>query len=355
MSNWWHGGDPGGASTNPAKGKAAATATSVKPTGLGRYDGSMLKTAVQKMIRRNRAEDAAAIAKALLGMGQLGTIRRRLPVVIAEDCGWRKMWMAPIFQDEDTLEPDVLKLVWACCQGVHDKSCEPLMGRARVANKTQGKPDPAKFEAALKSGDLDFCSRVIVDQLDPMEKGGQALGLWVDLADEAKTKESERPGIGKVVDAARRRLGQGLYENDRSLLTIATTQAVVGKTFTNSPVEGWEGDKDWKAADVKISPRTSLVDVWWAFDLHGFLGKVVGGILNKRLGIDAAWLEWGWFCAESGLVEPAKDDEYLKDWDQQVRAKFNGETLAQMTAKWKELRPEAEGCMTWLLKQRGLI
>lgn len=323
---------------------------------MARYDGSLLKTALQKCIRRNLEADALAIAKALIDTGQAGTLKRRLPVIVAEDCGWQRMWSAPICQaeGEEAGGADLLKLVAVACRGAHDKSCEPLMGRARVANQKQGKPDVSKFGEALRTGDLEFASRVIVDQLDPVEKGTGVLPIWVDLAEVAKSAEAERPGIVEVVAAVKRRLGMGLYQSDRSLLTIAAAQAVVGKTYTQSSKEGWVLRDEWRKIEPEPSQIQSLASIWWAFDLHSFLGKIVGGILNKRCGVDATWLFWAWFCAESGLVDPAQDDEYLKDWSDQIRVKF-GETIEEMTKKWKELRPEAEGCMRWLLTQRGLI
>lgn len=356
MSTWWHTALGDADEAKASRGTKMAGPVSTQ-TGLCRYDSSLLKTAMQKTIRKGLTGDAVAIAQAMLQQGAAGTIKRRLPVILAEDVGWRTMWMAPLCQadgDDGGGATDLLRFVHIAAQTKpKDKSCEPLMGRARVANRV-GKPDVNALGKALRENDLSYAARVIVDQLDPIEKGTGALPIWEDLIVVAKEREAARPGLVDVVNAVRRRLGQGLYTNDRSLATITAAQAVCGRTYNDAPEEGWAGIEGWQKVTPSPSSRQSLVDLWWVFDPHSFLGKIVGGILNKRMGIDPEWLSWGWFCAESGLVSYPRDTEYLKDWDVQVREKFDGETLAQMQQKWTELRPEAEGCMGWLLKQRHL-
>jgi hypothetical protein len=351
--SWWSSKpDPAQSKLFETKPKEAAVSP---PKGLLRYDGSLLKTALQKFLRRGMTDHAVAVAQALIAKGEASKVSRRLPVIVAEDCGWQYLWVITRCQESKGEIADtsstLLKLVHVVSQGVKDKSCEPLMGGARHANKLQGPSDVHKFRDALDSGDLDYASRVIVHELDPRETGVGASPLWGDLLSASRS----RPDLFAVVDAVKRRVAAGLFQNDRAMLTIAACQAIVGKSFSDYPLEGWQGQKDWEKVEPEASQIESLADWWWVADAHSWVGRIVSGILCRRYPkIDATWLEWSWFCGESGLVTPARDDRYLKDWSRQIAEKFNGETIEEMTKKWRELLPEVQSTAMWLLKQRGL-
>ena len=94
----------------------------------------------------------------------------------------------------------------------------------------------------------------------------------------------------------------------------------------------------------------------WALDGHVWAGKIVAGILVRKKKIESAeWLSWAQFVSESGVVSPAKDSEYLRDWDLQIQEKFPGQTLETMTAAWEAIKNDVFGCTRWLLGQRGLL
>lgn len=357
MSSWWHGGTP---EQLQEKAKRPAAPAPVKGPGLLKWDSSILKSVMQKCIRRSMTADAQAIAKALIDTGNISTLRRRLPVICAEDVGWRKMWIAPICGDEDCTADDLLKMVAVLSEGEKDKSCEPLIGESRRQNAKSKPGPPAEFLGHLAAGRIQEASRVVVHELDPVEKGTGVLWIWPDLIAAARAMEVQRPGVTAVVEAVKRRLGMGLFQNDRSLMTIAAVQAICGRTYDNSPVEGWEGQFNWKNTPIAPADRKGLADLWWAMDPHGWVGKITGGILKKKypaiFSLGDEWLAWGWFIARdvgSGIVTPARDQKYMEDWDLQHREKF-GETLDEATRKFKELMPEIESVCKWLMRQRGL-
>ncbi len=325
----------------------------IRKVGLARYDSSALKTVLQKCIRRCMTGDAVAVAKTMIQKGESSTLRRRLPVVVGEDVGWRHLWIAKHCSEEQT-EIDLLRLVESACHGVRDKSCEPLIGRARRTPKE----DAGKLMEYLLTGDVDGAARVVVHDMDPREKATGGSPIWSVLAQAAVELRPDLPDLPKVVVAVRKRLGQGLYQNDRSLLTIPLVQAICGKTYTKDvgPKEGWIGADTWRQLDPKPSSLQDFSAHTWAIDAHHWLGKIVGGILVRKKKIESVeWLSWAQFCCESGVVSPAKDLEYIHDWDLQIQAKWPSQTLGTMTAKYNEVREEIRSCMLWLLKERGLL
>ncbi len=346
MSNW---------PRDEMSGNGGAQGSPQGTAGLGRFDTSLLKTCVQKAIRRGFTADAQAIARAIVRKGESSSLRRRLGVVVAEDSGWQKIWMLPLLQKEMT-EEDILKLVAVASEGVHDKSCEPLMGRSRRINSKEGPADLSRFEEALIVGNVSYAARVIVQELDPRESGTGKSPIWKVMTQVAQDIRRDVPDLVEVVQAVKRRNGAGLLTNDRSLLTIATAQALTGKTYDDSPKEGWLMQDNWKQIQPQPSTMQNLAEYWWAMDPHSWVGKIVGAILAKKNKVESVeYLNWCQFCVCSGVVNPARDHAYLEDWAFQIQEKFPGQTLATMTAKWNEIRDDVRGCTIWLLRKRGLL
>lgn len=325
----------------------------MKGEGLLRYDSSCLKTSMQKFIRRAQPAEAVAVGMALLKRDEANVLRRRLPVIAAEDVGWQVMWIAPICGTKPGESSDgdemLLKMMEMLAETKpKDKSAEPLRDTATFENKV-GPPmlSPSCLADALAARDEMAACRLLVAEMKE-EKGAGGKPCW-DVLKRAAAK-TQLDGAVEVIEACRQRVGQGLYEGDRGLMSIACAQMVMHAE------DGWAGKDSW-ANRAKPQVATDLKSIpWMHMDGHTWFGKIVQSIMKKKRGIDTEYLFWCWFCNTedgSGLVFPAKDDLYLRSWDRQVRERF-GETLEQMSRKWAEIRPEVESCAQWLMKERGL-
>ena len=348
MGSWWTSG----------KATSGWPVPTTKLEGIALYDTALLKSALQKFIRKGIRGLALSCGQAMIDRGELKSLARRLPAIAVEDCGFRKSWIAThcsTVEGED-VPMTLLKVIDVLCEGVHDKSAEPLMATARMTNKANGPADVMKLADALKAGDIEYACRCAVAEMDPSENATSASPMWLQILSAVPRPSPMYESIVNVIQALKKRIADGMFASDRSMCAVACCQLAAGRRYSaDSPSWTWEAKEDWLTRTPETPQKLfSLVDHWAVFDPHTFLGKCAAAHFAKKHGIPRLWTSWAWFVAESGRVEPALDSEYLKVYDLQVREMFGGESLEQMTTKWMAVRSEYEDFMRSLMRSRGL-
>lgn len=339
MGTWW--------TTGPGDTKKVAGGD-----GLLRYDTGTLKSALQKFVRRGMAPQANAVALALDQLGETSSLLRRMPVIVAEDCGWQKGWMVPSMVDllkVGSVEPGtILKFVTAMCSGPKDKDACGLFDGAFWKLHKDGYVDvpdlEQKLEAAIARGDEVEAALLCVG-VHKEKLGVAANPVWKVMI-QAATRLPGGEELAAVIDAFKRRAAMGVFDTDRGLIMAACLEGLFHWS------DGWAG-KDLPA-EAPVDEAMRVIP-WWCLDMHTPLGKIALSHLSKKLGIDRTKLDAMWFWFGSAPINAHRQPQrHFDDWKASAQI-YCGVSQEECLQLWVgKLEKEVQGFVEWLRTERKL-
>lgn len=325
------------------------------------YEASELKSGLQKYIRRGEIEKAVRTADEMLRCGAEKPLLRRLPAIVAEDCGWRKLWTvkacsAVRWGERAILPPDrkdLLRVVAKLAYGPKDKDASALADYVREHLKTLPElpPDDLQLEdfaKAVAAKDEVRATQLLLHWAGRKEgKSFHKEPFWAVL--EKATVERGLPHVAETLLAIKQRTGYGFYfAGDGVGLAVCALYAAIRE-------EGWDEDFPQELADIVQRcidhPMQVKLD-WYCLDMHTAIGKIVLGSLVKRKGWDKDRLENWWFYFESARLNDHVVAKYFDHWAANVKNE-SGQSLTEAHKEWEQtFRPEVESFTKWLMDRR---
>lgn len=298
-----------------------------------------LKSCLQKYVRRDEKEKALSVIDRVWAMGpkEHTSLCKRLPMIVVEDCGWKKGWVIEdaVAQINAPVLESVRRLVLAMCAGAKDKDACGLYDKA-VGQGLLPEATEDEMRAALTAGDEMTAARIAIGATKSRPGSSWVWGVLSAHAHDLS--------VQNAIDSLRRRVAMGTFGCDLGLsaafAVILTLRMAPGQTFT---VPSITGTYTWKKADLD----------WYAFDMHTQIGKIAMGHITKKTGVSTKTLENLWFNLESARVNALAEQKWFDNWDFCFQRDL-GVGLDKAQEMWRPIYPEVKGFVEWLMKQRGV-
>ena len=287
----------------------------------------LLKSAVQKYIRRGEADAAYAAAARLLAMPNgRSALVRRLPVIAAEDVGITSIPASTFARDRIPADDEILDVVTGLSL-ITPKSKDAYWLAATVwdARYPAGDVSAARFRAALEDGDHRLALAIALDAHE--RRWWRSGPRLIDILQSAVANRSE--SAQTIAAAALQREAKG--------------GAGTGELIAAAIIAAIEED----GVDALALPRRAARDqpelrlAWYAADGHTSVGQRALGRVSHRRGYSPALLGNLMFCYCSGLVAPPEVPSRWQELGRALDASANGwGTHEQGAGLWESLRDE---------------
>lgn len=259
---------------------------------------SLLKSALQKSIRRGEVELAATVTARLLAMdGGRSALRRRLPVIAAEDVGAAWIPVATLDPEDDAVIP---RVVAAMARAPKDKAAYWLAATVWEDRYQVARISRVRLERTLRSGDhrQAVALALAAKATRHWRSGERLIGA---LREAIATRGTEAVQVGEAALIREALGGSGEAE----LIAAAVIVAIDG--LVSVPT----------AANEAPSPATITRLPWYVADGHTAAGQRALRRVARRHGLPSRGLTELMFSFESVRISPI---EVPSQWASLARA-----------------------------------
>jgi hypothetical protein len=277
----------------------------------------VLKSAVQKHVRRGEVELAVATAGEMIRLDGGEGLRKRWPIIVAEDA----LEGASILH---LVGRETLGVIEATARLPQSKEacglyCDMMSG-PKIEVPWFGGPDAA-LDQAMRDGKIVEAAKI-------------AWQMWT-----TRQKNEVEVMLGKTdhVQVFFTRMRQG-HDNDSEvgLLLAGAILAAAGKTR-----------KDIEVRHVEQPPTVGKRVAWYACDMHTVPGKMAfNAMLRHSLPSTVTEDDFSraWFWGESARLREHVTQEF---WTREKNIRFWGGDPDKIDAIWKENRDKARRMVQW--------
>jgi hypothetical protein len=327
-----------------------------------KFEAGELKSAVQKYIRRGEIEKAVRAADEMVRIGGAAPLLKRIPSIVGEDCGWRKLWAVQLCYDlrwgDKPLTPEqhirLLAAVAILARGPKDKDGAHMNDVLRYHKPDKIRPMSDEemltfFKAAIESKDEFTAGRMIVRWSDATKGKMHKSPFWPILLEAGQARGHDLRNWAGVLEAVKRRLAQGFFfSHDADGLVLNCVQAVCreGAWDDEFPDELKDQVTQWFK-----NPKPLVMD-WYCLDMHTVIGKIAAKSLCTKKGWDYRRLDELWFCLESAKLNGHVPSQYWDDWAWNFQHKFQM-SIEEARAEWEAKKVDVQGLVEWLMDKRG--
>jgi hypothetical protein len=274
---------------------------------------------------------------------------RRLPIILAEDCGYRKIghvWplkiRGPVPDEGETKE--ILRLVAHLALGPKDKDAPALAEAAALFEKEKSFAFPKSLLDALDRRHELLSMRCALEEIQKMKVGE---GVW-DALLRYYPYDRKEDGLGSVL-LIRDRVKTGGFRFEGDVTALVAVLVLVCCRPDERTVRSPEEDEIVRQVMNLDDPMT--LD-WYCLDAHTQIGRIALGFVAKKKDLDRKMLEDYQFYFESAKVNDLYPQKWFDGFVKEMHDRHHT-SPAHAAILWGQVRPDVQGMTEWLMSKRG--